>query len=193
MYIPPLAANPKTPDLHTNEVVKWLPKLIDATAPVGTLVLFTSRRQMEEVAFRLPEQYQPLVLMQGDRPKSQLIAEHHKALSENRPSIIFGLDSFAEGLDLPGNACVQVIIAKLPFAMPDDPVAKTFAEWIRQRGGNPFMEISVPDASIKLTQATGRLIRTESDFGRVSILDTRLITAQYGKKLLDALPPFRRI
>ena len=193
LYIPPLAANPKTPDLHTDEVVKWLPKLIDATAPVGTLVLFTSRRQMEEVAFRLPEQYQPLVLMQGDRPKSQLIAEHHKALSENRPSIIFGLDSFAEGLDLPGNACVQVIIAKLPFAMPDDPVAKTFAEWIRQRGGNPFMEISVPDASIKLTQAVGRLIRTESDFGRVSILDTRLITAQYGKKLLDALPPFRRI
>ncbi|MBR0128255.1 MAG: ATP-dependent DNA helicase DinG, partial [Neisseriaceae bacterium] len=91
LYIPPLAANPKTPDLHTNEVVKWLPKLIDATAPVGTLVLFTSRRQMEEVAFRLPEHYQPLVLMQGDRPKSQLIAEHHKALSENRPSIIFGL------------------------------------------------------------------------------------------------------
>lgn len=193
LYIPPLAANPKTPDLHTNEVVKWLPKLIDATAAVGTLVLFTSRRQMEEVAFRLPEQYQPLVLMQGDRPKSQLIAEHHKALAENRPSIIFGLDSFAEGLDLPGNACVQVIIAKLPFAMPDDPVAKTFAEWIRQRGGNPFMEISVPDASIKLTQAAGRLIRTETDFGRVSILDTRLITAQYGKKLLDALPPFRRI
>lgn len=193
LYIPPLAANPKTPDLHTNEVVKWLPKLIDATAPVGTLVLFTSRRQMEEVAFRLPEHYQPLVLMQGDRPKSQLIAEHHKALAENRPSIIFGLDSFAEGLDLPGNACVQVIIAKLPFAMPDDPVAKTFAEWIRERGGNPFMEISVPDASIKLTQAVGRLIRTESDFGRVSILDTRLITAQYGKKLLDALPPFRRI
>ncbi|MBR7003106.1 MAG: ATP-dependent DNA helicase DinG [Neisseriaceae bacterium] len=193
LYIPPLAANPKTPDLHTSEVVKWLPKLIDATAAVGTLVLFTSRRQMEEVAFRLPEHYQPLVLMQGDRPKSQLIAEHHKALSENRPSIIFGLDSFAEGLDLPGNACVQVIIAKLPFAMPDDPVAKTFAEWIRERGGNPFMEISVPDASIKLTQAVGRLIRTEGDFGRVSILDTRLITAQYGKKLLDALPPFRRI
>ena len=193
LYIPPLAANPKTPDLHTNEVVKWLPKLIDATAAVGTLVLFTSRRQMEEVAFRLPEQYQPLVLMQGDRPKSQLIAEHHKALEENRPSIIFGLDSFAEGLDLPGNACVQVIIAKLPFAMPDDPVAKTFAEWIRQRGGNPFMEISVPDASIKLTQAAGRLIRTESDFCRVSILDTRLISAQYGKKLLDALPPFKRI
>lgn len=193
LYIPPLAANPKTPDLHTNEVVEWLPKLIDATAAVGTLVLFTSRRQMEEVAFRLPEQYQPLVLMQGDRPKSQLIAEHHKALEENRPSIIFGLDSFAEGLDLPGNACVQVIIAKLPFAMPDDPVAKTFAEWIRQRGGNPFMEISVPDASIKLTQAAGRLIRTETDFGRVSILDTRLISAQYGKKLLDALPPFKRI
>ncbi|MBQ9725038.1 MAG: ATP-dependent DNA helicase DinG, partial [Neisseriaceae bacterium] len=141
----------------------------------------------------LPEHYQPLVLMQGDRPKTQLIAEHHKALSENRPSIIFGLDSFAEGLDLPGNACVQVIIAKLPFAMPDDPVAKTLSEWIRQRGGNPFMEISVPDASIKLTQAVGRLIRTETDHGRVTILDTRLITAQYGQRLLDALPNFKRI
>ncbi|MBR2251813.1 MAG: ATP-dependent DNA helicase DinG, partial [Neisseriaceae bacterium] len=193
LYIPPLKANPKTPDLHTNEIIEWLPKLIDPVAPVGTLVLFTSRRQMEEVAFRLPEHYQPLVLMQGDRPKTQLIAEHHKALSENRPSIIFGLDSFAEGLDLPGNACVQVIIAKLPFAMPDDPVAKTLSEWIRQRGGNPFMEISVPDASIKLTQAVGRLIRTETDHGRVTILDTRLITAQYGQRLLDALPNFKRI
>ena len=193
LYIPPLKANPKTPDLHTNEIIEWLPKLIDPVAPVGTLVLFTSRRQMEEVAFRLPEHYQPLVLMQGDRPKTQLIAEHHKALNENRPSIIFGLDSFAEGLDLPGNACVQVIIAKLPFAMPDDPVAKTLSEWIRQRGGNPFMEISVPDASIKLTQAVGRLIRTETDHGRVSILDTRLITAQYGQRLLDALPNFKRI
>ena len=148
---------------------------------------------MEEVALRLPENYQIRLLIQGDRSKQQLIKEHNLAISEGRASIIFGLDSFAEGLDLPGEACVHVIIAKLPFAMPDDPVDKTLSEWIKQKGGNPFMQISIPAASIKLTQAVGRLIRTENDYGRVTILDTRIITARYGKNLLDALPAFRRI
>jgi ATP-dependent DNA helicase DinG len=88
---------------------------------------------------------------------------------------------------------VHVIIAKLPFAMPDDPVGQTLAQWITARGGNPFLEISVPEASIKLVQAVGRLIRTERDYGRVSILDNRLLKQAYGRQLLAALPPFRRI
>ncbi|MDO5687317.1 MAG: ATP-dependent DNA helicase DinG [Neisseria sp.] len=193
LYIPPLAANPKDAAAHTEEIVTWLPRLIDSTHAVGTLVLFSSRKQMEEVAFRLPEAFLPLLLVQGERSKSLLLQAHHQALSEGRASIIFGLDSFAEGLDLPGEACVQVIIAKLPFAMPDNPVDKTLSEWIREKGGNPFMEISVPEAAIKLTQAVGRLIRSESDYGRVTILDTRILTARYGKRILAALPPFRRI
>ena len=193
LYLPPLAASPKSPAAHTDAVVEWLPKLIAPDEAVGTLVLFTSRKQMNEVAMRLPEAYLPLLLVQGELPKATLLAKHYEALADNRASIIFGLDSFAEGLDLPGEACVQVIIAKLPFSMPDNPIEKTQNRWIEQRGGNPFIEVTVPEASLKLVQAVGRLIRTEQDYGRVTILDTRITTQQYGKQLLACLPNFKRI
>lgn len=193
LYLPPLLASPKDPAGHTREIVEWLPKLIDAGEPVGTLVLFSSRKQMQEVAAQAPDPLKPLLLVQGELPKSALIAEHHRRLAASQPSVIFGLDSFAEGLDLPGEACVHVIIAKLPFAMPDDPVGKTLARWIEKRGGNPFTEVTVPEASIKLVQAVGRLIRSERDYGRVTILDNRLVRQRYGKKMLASLPPFKRI
>ncbi len=193
LYLPPIQASPKDAMAHTEEVAQWLPKLIGLDDAVGTLVLFTSRKQMQEVALRLPEAYLPHLLIQGDMPKIELIKQHHANITALQPSIIFGLDSFAEGLDLPGHACVHVIVAKLPFAMPDNPIDKTMNDWISKNGGNPFMEISVPEASIKLVQAVGRLIRTESDHGRVSILDNRIKTAAYGKKILAALPPFKRI
>ena len=193
LYIPPLAANPKDPAAHTAEIVQWLPKLISDTAPVGTLVLFASRRQMQEVALRLPANYLPLVLMQGETSKAKLLQQHYQALESGSPSIIFGLDSFAEGLDLPHEACVHVIIAKLPFSMPDNPIEKTQSRWIEKRGGRPFMEITVPEASIKLVQAVGRLIRTESDYGRITILDNRIVSQRYGQQMLACLPPFKRL
>ena len=89
---------------------------------------------------------------------------------------MFGLASFAEGVDLPGNYCRHVVIAKIPFAVPDDPVDASLAEWLESRGRNAFMEISVPDAALRLVQASGRLLRTESDTGRVTLLDRRLLT-----------------
>ncbi|MBF0804700.1 MULTISPECIES: ATP-dependent DNA helicase DinG [unclassified Neisseria] len=193
LYLPPVHASPKDPAAHTAAIVEWLPKLICTEEGIGTLVLFSSRKQMQEVALRLPEVYLPLLLVQGELPKATLLQKHHQAVSEGRASIIFGLDSFAEGLDLPGLACVQVIIAKLPFSMPDNPVEKTQNRWIEQRGGNPFIEITVPEASIKLVQAVGRLIRTESDYGRVTILDNRVKTQNYGRQMLACLPPFKRI
>lgn len=193
LYIPPLSASPKDSAAHTDAIIEWLPKLISDQAPIGTLVLFTSRKQMQEVALRLPENYLPFLLIQGEQSKSKLIASHYQAIQNNRPSIIFGLDSFAEGLDLPGNACVHVIIAKLPFSMPDNPIEKTQNRWIEKRGGRPFIEITVPEASLKLIQAVGRLIRTEQDYGRVTILDNRIETQRYGKQLLACLPPFKRI
>jgi ATP-dependent DNA helicase DinG len=193
LYIPALAASPKDAAAHTSEIVKWLPRLINENEAIGTLVLFSSRRQMHEVALKLPDSHLPLLLVQGEIPKQVLLQRHQEAIAAGKPSIIFGLDSFAEGLDLPGEMCVQVIIAKLPFAMPDNPIEKTRNQWIEARGGNPFMEITVPEASIKLIQAVGRLIRTESDYGRVTILDNRILTARYGKQLLACLPPFKRI
>ena len=193
LYIPPVYASPKDPDAHTAAIVEWLPKLVSPVEAIGTLVLFSSRKQMQDVALRLPDEYLPLLLVQGELPKAVLLQRHHQAIAEGKASIIFGLDSFAEGLDLPGTACVQVIIAKLPFAMPDNPIEKTQNRWIEQRGGNPFIEITVPEASIKLIQAVGRLIRTEQDYGRVTILDNRVKTQRYGQQLLACLPPFKRI
>jgi ATP-dependent DNA helicase DinG len=99
--------------------------------------------------------------------------------------------SFSEGLDLPGDYCRHVVIVKLPFSVPDDPVDQAIAEWAEAQGRNPFYEISVPDASLKLVQACGRLIRSESDYGTISMLDKRIVTQRYGKALIESLPPFR--
>lgn len=193
LYLPQIVASPKDPVAHTQEITEWLPKLIDLNEAVGTLVLFSSRKQMQDVASSLDDAWKAVILMQGDSAKSRLLEKHAEHLAAEQPSVIFGLDSFAEGLDLPGNACVQVIIARLPFSMPDDPVDKTLSRWIERQGGNPFFDITVPEASIKLVQAVGRLIRTENDYGRVTILDHRISRQTYGKKLLAALPPFRRV
>ncbi|HJU49142.1 MAG TPA: helicase C-terminal domain-containing protein, partial [Pseudogulbenkiania sp.] len=193
LYLPPMVASPKDPAAHTREIAEWLPRLIDVTEPLGSLVLFSSRKQMQEVAAAVPAGLRERLLIQGELPKSRLLEQHHDRLKQGEASVIFGLDSFSEGLDLPGESCVHVIIAKLPFAMPDDPVGRTLSRWIEKRGGNPFIEITVPEASIKLIQAVGRLIRTEQDYGRVTILDNRLLRQSYGKKLLASLPPFKRI
>ncbi|MEM7003039.1 MAG: helicase C-terminal domain-containing protein, partial [Pseudomonadota bacterium] len=88
--------------------------------------------------------------------------------------------------------CRHVIIIKLPFAVPDDPIDQAMAEWAEAQGKNAFYEISVPDAALKLIQACGRLIRHENDFGRITMLDKRIVTQRYGRALLDSLPPFRR-
>jgi ATP-dependent DNA helicase DinG len=128
--------------------------------------------------------------MQGRLGKGEVVRRHKAAVDEGQVSVIFGLASFAEGIDLPGQYCSRVVIARLPFSVPEDPVDATLAEWIQKRGGNPFMQLSVPDAAIRLKQAAGRLLRTESDRGEVVILDRRLVDKRYGKLLLDSLPPF---
>jgi len=106
---------------------------------------------------------------------------------------LVGLSSFAEGLDLPGDLCRHVVIAKIPFAVPDDPVDQAMAEWVEAQGRNAFYEISVPDAALKLVQACGRLIRHENDYGKITLLDTRIVNKSYGKILMDSLPPYRRL
>src|SRR5699024_4901967 len=98
-----------------------------------------------------------------------------------------------EGIDLPGAYCRHVIIAKIPFSVPDSPVDATYAEWLESCGRNPFMEITVPEPSFKLIQAAGRLLRTETDTGRVTILDRRLADMPYGRMMIAALPPFTQV
>ena len=145
-----------------------------------------------DVFERMPRNLQDIILKQDDRTKQATLAEHKSRIDKGRGSIIFGLASFAEGVDLPGEYCTHVVIAKIPFAVPDDPVEEALSDWIKDRGGNPFMELSVPDAALKLHQACGRLLRDESDAGTITIMDKRLITRKYGKAILKSLPPFER-
>ncbi|WP_305857126.1 ATP-dependent DNA helicase DinG [Balneatrix alpica] len=190
LHVPRLAADPSQAQAHTQAVTDWLRQHLNPEE--GSLVLFSSRRQMEEVQQGLGDTWQELILAQGSRSKQEILNQHRQRLDEGQGSVLFGLASFAEGIDLPGNYLTHVIIAKIPFAVPDNPVDAGLAEWIEKRGGNPFMEISMPDASIRLVQAAGRLLRTEQDRGRITLLDSRVLTKRYGKLLLDALPPFRR-
>ncbi len=187
----PRMPSPKHYDAHTAAVADRVIADMAAQGPEGMLVLFTSRRQMEDVANRLPRELRTRVLIQGEQPKSAILATHRATIDAGRPSTLFGLASFTEGVDLPSTYCTQVTITKLPFAVPDSPVQRTLCGWIERRGGNAFMEVSVPDAARKLEQSVGRLIRTETDYGQVVVTDPRLWESRYGRAILRGLPPFR--
>ena len=184
--VPKMHAQPNNAALHTEEIIELIPELLDPRA--GNLVLFSSRRQMEEVAEELQVTLE--ILVQGSRSKHTLLEAHKKLVDNGKQSILFGLASFAEGLDLPGDYCRAVIIAKLPFAVPDGPVDKAMGEWVESQGGNSFRDISLPDAAVRLMQATGRLLRKETDSGCICLLDRRIVEKSYGKQLLASLPPF---
>ncbi|HEA52628.1 ATP-dependent DNA helicase DinG [Marinobacter antarcticus] len=188
--VPAMACMP-TDDGFADELIKRLPGVW--AGETATLVLFTSRRQMHQVRDALAPDHPDLIITQDDMSRGEVLRQHRNRVDEGRASVLFGVASFAEGIDLPGKYLHHVVITRLPFSVPDDPIEASLAEWVSQRGGNPFMEITVPDASIKLVQAVGRLLRTEEDTGRVTILDRRIVARRYGQLLLDALPPFRRI
>ncbi|SFH79102.1 ATP-dependent DNA helicase DinG [Modicisalibacter xianhensis] len=189
LSVPRAAVDPADRELHERAIVDFVASLESTEA---VLMLFSSRAQMRAVEKALPRSLHDRILSQDRLPKRELIERHRKRIDAGEGSIIFGLASFAEGIDLPGDYLTHVVITRLPFAVPDDPVGATMAEWIESRGGNPFMRISVPDASVKLVQACGRLIRKEADCGRITLLDRRVLTRRYGRALLDSLPPFRR-
>ncbi|MGM1053578.1 MAG: ATP-dependent DNA helicase DinG [Pseudomonadota bacterium] len=189
LSVPREAVDPADREGHERAIVEFVQALGKQEA---VLMLFSSRAQLRAVEKALPRALGERVLAQDRLPKRELITRHRARVDAGEGSIIFGLASFAEGIDLPGDYLTHVVITRLPFAVPDDPVGATLAEWIESRGGNPFMRISVPDASIKLVQACGRLIRKESDSGRITLLDRRVLTRRYGRALLDSLPPFVR-
>lgn len=191
LEIPPATVDATNADVHTLAIIDQLPKIIDVDA--GTLVLYSSKKQMLDVYEELPTELQNKILLQGDASKQEMLVQHKQKIDRGEGSILFGLASFAEGVDLPGDYCTHVIIAKLPFAVPDDPIEAALSEWIESRGGNAFMELTVPDASLKLIQACGRLLRTETDKGKISLLDRRIISKRYGKAILNSLPPFRQV
>jgi ATP-dependent DNA helicase DinG len=173
-----------------DEVGQQLIKLIDTSE--ATLVLFTAKQVMDNVYQQLPDSIKKHVLLQGDKlsPKN-MVQEHIKRIESGNGSVIFGMDRFAEGVDLPGDLCSHVIITKLPFPVFTRPIEQAKQEWILKKGGQPFVSLSLPAVSIRLIQACGRLLRKESDSGQITILDRRLLTKAYGKQLLKHLPDYR--
>jgi ATP-dependent DNA helicase DinG len=191
LRVPGQALDPADKERYTAMLIEQISS--SATPAEGTLVLFTARRQMQSVYEGLDEAMQSLVLNQDALGKQEIMRRHRAAVDAGRASVIFGLASFAEGIDLPGKYCTHVVITRLPFAVPDDPVEATLAEWVRSRGGQPFRDIALPDAARRLMQATGRLLRTEQDRGRITVLDRRLLSKHYGRALLQSLPDYRLV
>jgi len=193
--IPSMSTDPSISSSdHTDEVAEYLKHNLNTSQ--ASLVLFSSKKQLNDIEYFLlkdHKKWQNLILTQGKSNKQEIIRQHKKNIDKDKGSIIFGLASFAEGIDLPGKYCTHVIIAKLPFSVPDNPVDETLSEWMRSQGRNHFFEVSVPQTSIKLVQACGRLIRQESDSGRITLLDRRVLTKRYGRDMLSALPPYTMI
>ena len=192
LIVPAAAEDGGQATAHTPALIQYLDDVLVANEH-ATLVLFASRRQMLDVYDGVLTSLRDRVLLQDHHSKQTLLQLHRERVDRQEPSVIFGLASFAEGVDLPGDYLRHVVIAKIPFAPPDDPVGETLSEWIEAQGGNAFMQIAVADASVRLVQAAGRLLRTEQDTGRITILDNRLVTKRYGRTLLNCLPPYRRV
>lgn len=185
-------ADPRQAAAFTSEMVQAL--LADLQqVQHGALVLFTSRAALRQAEEALPEPLRALVLSQTAWPRGQLLARHRERVAAGQPSIIFGMQSLGEGLDLPGRLCQDLFITKLPFAPPDDPVGEARAEWLRSVGRDPFAELVVPATAIRLAQWVGRAIRTEDDEAHVYCYDRRLAQTGYGQRLLQGLPPFTRV
>ncbi len=183
------AADPKHAEAYTREMVGELLADLSQVAH-GALVLFTSRAQMKAAIDALQAGLQELVLVQGQMARGKLLAAHQARIEAGLPSVIFGLQSFGEGLDLPGKLCETVFIAKLPFTPPSDPVEEARAEWLKTVGRDPFADLVVPATGIRLLQWTGRAIRTEDDHATVICYDRRLLQTAFGRRMLQGLPPY---
>ena len=188
LRIAPMQHSPKSAGF-SGELCEKLPQLLREHHH-GQLVLFTSRRQMQACHAALPQDLIGQVLVQGVRSRTELLKEHSRRVIADERSIIFGLQSFGEGIDLPGQLCEHVVIDKLPFTPPNSPVEEALAEWLSAQGRDPFNELSVPRAGMKLAQWAGRGVRTVTDRAVITVCDTRLVTMRYGRAILAGLPPF---
>ncbi len=187
LYLPTDLPDPKLADFHekVTPVIESILLKTDGRA----FVLFTSYRGMNEVYDRLADRLKWTVLRQGDMPKQAILEQFKRDVH----SVLFATASFWEGVDVQGEALSCVILVKLPFMVPDDPVTQAKIEAIRRAGGNDFAGYMLPEAILRLKQGFGRLIRTRADRGIVAILDPRVKAKGYGARFLRSLPKCREI
>ena len=184
-YLPPALPEPSSRS-YTGAIANAVRPVLEASGGRAFL-LFASHRALREAAEELRGAPWPL-FVQGEAPRHVLL----QRFRESGNGVLLGAASFREGVDVAGGALSVVVIDKLPFAAPDDPVFEARLEAIRRAGGNPFRDEQVPQAVIALKQGVGRLIRTESDRGVLVLCDPRLLGKGYGRRFLDSLPPFPR-
>ncbi len=192
LYVPVGMPNPNDPGYQQAWLAEVLPVLKASRG--RAFLLFTSLRAMREARAAVAEGLQEAgcdypVLMQGEGSRNELLERFRREAN----AILLGSQSFWEGVDVKGEALSLVVIDRLPFAPPDDPVLTARMERVRQAGGNPFMQYQLPQAVITLKQGAGRLIRDENDRGVLMICDPRLAENKtYGRKIWQSLPPMRR-
>jgi ATP-dependent DNA helicase DinG len=187
LWFVPRGMPPPNSDGYTEAVVDLVVPLVEASGGRAFL-LFTSHRALRLAASLLEGRIDYPLLLQGDAPKADLL---ERFVTQGN-AVLLGTSSFWEGVDVRGDALSLVVIDRLPFAAPGDPVLQARLDAIRRRGGNPFMEYQVPQAAIALKQGAGRLIRDVSDRGVLVVCDPRLLRRGYGQTLLDAMPDFAR-
>lgn len=186
-FLPPGLPSPEDPRFVDAMVVQV--RRLCALTEGRAFVLFTSHRMLQAVHARLAGDFPWPLFKQGDAPRTRLV----EAFRETAGAVLLGTSSFWEGVDVPGDALSLVIIDRIPFASPGDPVFAARLEAARQAGGNPFSHLQLPAAALTLKQGVGRLLRTRSDRGIVALLDPRLSGRGYGKALVAALPPVPRL
>jgi ATP-dependent DNA helicase DinG len=186
LYLPPYMPAPRDPQFLPQAAEK-IRRVLEITRG-RAFCLFTSYAQMRELHDRLLTQLPYTLMMQGSAPRHVLLQQFR----ETPNAVLFGTSSFWQGIDVQGEQLSCVIIDKLPFAVPTDPIMKARTDAITAAGGNAFNDLQVPQAVIALKQGFGRLIRSLSDRGVLMLLDPRIKTTRYGATFLDSLPPYRR-
>ncbi len=186
LYLPRDLPEPRHPD-YTDAVVEAMRPVLDA-AGGRTFFLFTSHRALRRAAQLLREDLPFPLLVQGEQPRSQLLDEFRRSGN----AVLLGAASFWQGVDVAGEALSCVIIDKLPFAAPGDPVHEARRNAVQAAGNNPFFDMQVPEAVITLKQGCGRLVRSINDRGVLVLCDPRLVTKGYGRQFLDSLPTMPR-